>query len=121
LCHRREFKPYFEAYATDVAIIDVLRNGLAESLKIAAMAEVYGVNVAPHNYYSPLASAISAHLCAVVPNFRMMEADIDGVPWRDDYVTAVPAIENGEMVLPSGPGWGIDINEAAVRARPPLN
>ena len=121
LCHRREFKPYLEAYAADVAIIDVLRNGLAESLKIAAMAEVYGVNVAPHNYYSPLASAISAHLCAVVPNFRMMEADIDGVPWRDDYVTAVPAIENGEMVLPSGPGWGIDINEAAVRARPPLN
>jgi L-alanine-DL-glutamate epimerase-like enolase superfamily enzyme len=97
----------------------VLRNGLAESLKIAAMAEVYGVNVAPHNYYGPLASAISAHLCAVVPNFRIMETDIDGVPWRDEYVTAAPAIENGEMVLPTGAGWGIVINEAAVRARPP--
>ncbi len=121
LCHRREFKPYLEAYAMDVAIIDVLRNGLAESLKIAAMAEVYGVNVAPHNYYGHLASVISAHLCAVVPNFRIMETDIDGAPWRDEFVTAVPAIENGEMVLPTGPGWGIDINEAAVRARPPRN
>ncbi|MDR3470497.1 MAG: mandelate racemase/muconate lactonizing enzyme family protein [Devosia sp.] len=121
LCHRREFKPYFEAYAADVAIIDVIRNGLAESLKIAAMAEVYGVNVAPHNYYGPLSSAISAHFCAVVPNFRIMETDIDGVPWRDEFVSAAPVIENGEMVLPSGPGWGIVINEAAVRARPPRN
>jgi galactonate dehydratase len=28
-------------------------------------------------------------------------------------------IEDGELVLPSGPGWGIDVNEKAVRARPP--
>ena len=31
----------------------------------------------------------------------------------------VPTIENGEFVLPTGPGWGIDVNEKAVRARPP--
>jgi galactonate dehydratase len=119
LCHRREFLPYFEAYAADVAIIDVVRNGLAESLKIAAMAEVYEVNVAPHNFYGHLSSVISAHFCAMVPNFRFMETDIDSVPWRDEFVTAVPVTENGEMVLPTGPGWGVDINEAAVRARPP--
>jgi L-alanine-DL-glutamate epimerase-like enolase superfamily enzyme len=119
LCHRRDFKPYFEAYAVDVAIIDVVWNGMAESLKIAAMAEVYEINVAPHNYYGHLSSAISAHFCAVVPNFRMMETDIDSVAWRDEFVTAVPVIENGEMVLPTGPGWGIDVDEAAVRARPP--
>jgi galactonate dehydratase len=119
LCHRRDFKPYFEAYAMDVAIVDVIWNGMAESLKIAAMAEVYEVNVAPHNYYGHLCSAISAHFCAVVPNFRMLETDIDSVPWRDELVTAVPVIENGEMLLPQGPGWGIDIDEAAVRAHPP--
>ncbi len=119
LCHRRDFKPYFEAYAMDVAIVDVIWNGLAESLKIAAMAEVYEINVAPHNFYGHLCSAISAHFSAVVPNFRIMETDVDSIPWRDEFVTAVPLIEHGEMVLPSGPGWGIDINEAAVRARPP--
>ena len=119
LCHRRDFKPYFEAYAADVAIIDVVWNGLAESLKIAAMAEVYEVNCAPHNFYGHLCSVMSAHFCAVVPNFRIMEIDIDSIPWRDEFVTSVPVIENGELIVPTGAGWGIEINEAAVRARPP--
>lgn len=119
LCGRRDFKPFFEAYAMDVPIIDVIWNGLGESVKIAAMAEAYEMNVAPHNFYGHLCSAISASLCAIVPNFRIMELDIDSVAWRDEFYTTVPVIENGEFVLPTGPGWGIDINEAAVRARPP--
>jgi L-alanine-DL-glutamate epimerase-like enolase superfamily enzyme len=28
-------------------------------------------------------------------------------------------IENGDYILPTGPGWGVEVNEAAVRARPP--
>jgi galactonate dehydratase len=116
---RREFKPFFDHYATDVAIIDVIWNGLNESLKIASMADVYEINVAPHNFYGHLCSAISATFSAVVPNFRVMEIDIDSAPWRDEFYTVVPAIENGEFLLPKGPGWGIDVNEKAVRARPP--
>ena len=103
----------------DVPIIDVIWNGFAESFKIAAMADVYEMNVAPHNFYGHLCTAISAHLCAAVPNFRIMEIDIDSVTWRDEFVTAPPVIENGELVLPTGPGWGIDVNEKAVRARAP--
>ena len=119
LCHRREFKPYFDARAADVAIIDVVWNGLAESVKTAAMAEVYEINCAPHNFYGHVCSMISAHFCAAIPNFRIMEIDIDSVAWRDEFFTAVPVIENGELLLPTAPGWGIDVNEAAVRARPP--
>ena len=66
-----------------------------------------------------MSSVISAHFCAAIPNFRIMEIDIDSCPWRDEFVSAPPMIENGEMVLPTGPGWGIEINEAGVRARPP--
>jgi L-alanine-DL-glutamate epimerase-like enolase superfamily enzyme len=116
---RREFKPFLDHYATDVAIVDVIWNGLLESAKIAAMADVYEINVAPHNFYGHLCSAISATFSAIVPNFRVMEIDIDSAPWRDEFYTVVPVIENGEFVLPSGPGWGIDVNEKAVRARPP--
>ncbi len=116
---RRDFKPYFENYAQDVAIIDVVWNGLAESLKIAAMADVYETNVAPHNFYGHLCSAISAHFSATVPNFRIMEIDIDSAPWRDEFYDSAPVIENGELVLPMKPGWGIEVNEKAVRARPP--
>ncbi len=119
LCERRDFKPFFEAYAMDVPIIDVIWNGYMESLKIAAMADVYEMNVAPHNFYGHLSSVISAHFCAAVPNLRIMETDIDAVPWRDELVDAPPLIENGEFVLPTRPGWGVEVNEAAVRAHPP--
>ncbi|HTE13568.1 MAG TPA: mandelate racemase/muconate lactonizing enzyme family protein [Burkholderiales bacterium] len=119
LCERRDFKPFFENYAMDVAIIDVIWNGYMESLKIASMAEVYEINVAPHNFYGHLSSVISAHFCAAVPNFRIMETDIDAVPWRDELVDYPPQIENGEFILPTRPGWGVNVNEAAVRAHPP--
>ena len=118
---RREFKPFLDHYATDVAIIDVIWNGLYESLKIAAMADVYEVNVAPHNFYGHLCSAISATFSALVPNFRVMELDLDSAPWRDEFYDVVPVIENGDFILPRGPGWGINVNEQAVRARPPKN
>ena len=119
LLERRDFRPYLEAYAFDTAIVDVIWNGFAESLKIAAMADVYEVNVAPHNFYGHLASAISAHFCAAVPNFRIMEIDIDGVPWRDEIVDHPPVFENGDYILPKGPGWGVEPNEEAMRRHPP--
>jgi L-alanine-DL-glutamate epimerase-like enolase superfamily enzyme len=62
---------------------------------------------------------MSAHFCAAVPNFRIMEVEVDDIPWKDDLVTVAPRIENGEFVLPSAPGWGTDVNEEAVRAHPP--
>ena len=117
LLERRDFRPYFEAYAFDTAIVDVVWNGFYESLKIAAMADVYEVNVAPHNFYGHLSSAISAHFCAAVPNFRIMEIDIDSVKWRDEFFMTPPRIEKGEYVLSNAPGWGCEPNEAAIRAR----
>jgi L-alanine-DL-glutamate epimerase-like enolase superfamily enzyme len=116
---RREYRPFFEQGAMDVIIVDVPWNGLGESLKVASMADAYEVNVAPHNFYSHLATMMSAHLCAVAPNVRIMEFDTDQVPWMDDLVTTQPTIKDGYLTLPTGPGWGTEINEAAVRAHPP--
>ena len=117
---RRAYRPFLDAYASDVVIIDVIWNGFLESIKIAAMAEAYEVNVAPHNYYGHLSTAISAHFCATAPNFRVMEVDIDSVAWRDELFLNAPVIEDGELLLPIGPGWGVEVNEAAVRAHPPM-
>jgi L-alanine-DL-glutamate epimerase-like enolase superfamily enzyme len=116
---RREYRPFFEHEALDVAIVDVPWNGIAEATKIAAMADAYEVNVAPHNFYSHLATMMSAHFAAVVPNLRIMEIDPDMVPWQDELVTVTPRIEAGHLVLPTGPGWGTEVDEAAVRAHPP--
>ena len=89
-----------------MAIIDVAWNGILESMKIAAMADAYEVNVAPHNFNGHLGSLMSAHMCAAIPNFRVMEIDIEDVPWKDDLVTPVPMIEAGELLLPTGAGLG---------------
>lgn len=62
---------------------------------------------------------MSAHLCAAIPNFRIMEIDIDDVPWKDDILTYVPEIENGALKVPSAPGWGAELNEDVIRAHPP--
>ena len=109
------YRPYFDAASCDVAIIDVVWNGLLESVRIAALADVHEVNVAPHNFYGHLASLISAHFCAAVPNFRIMEYEVDDVPWKDELVTHPPKVQHGELILPSRPGWGTDVNEEAVR------
>jgi L-alanine-DL-glutamate epimerase-like enolase superfamily enzyme len=116
---RRDYRPYFDQQAIDVAIVDVPWNGLGESLKIATLADTYEVNVAPHNFYGHLATMMSAHFCAVAPNVRIMEIDPDRVPWYDDLVTVKPAIRDGYLQVPTGPGWGTEVNEEAVRAHPP--
>ena len=87
---RRDYRPFFEQQSVDVAIVDTPWNGVAESLKIAAMADAYEVNVAPHNFYGHLATMMNAHWSAVVPNLRIMEIDPDVVPWHGDLVTVKP-------------------------------
>jgi len=114
---RRQYRPFLEAGAVDVAVIDVAWNGLLESLKIAAMADAYEVNVAPHNFYGPLASLMSAHFAALAPNLRIMEMDVDDVPWVKDLVR-MPAIQDGCLLLPAGPGWGGDLDERVIAEHP---
>jgi galactonate dehydratase len=115
----RGYRPYFEHQSVDVAIIDVNWNGLAQSLKIAAMADAYEVNVAPHNFFGPISTLMSAHFCAAVPNFRIMELDVDDVPWRDELVTRPPLVERGYLQIPTAPGWGAEVDEAALKRHPP--
>jgi galactonate dehydratase len=115
---RRNLKPYLESHAVDVAIIDAQWNGLVEAAKMAAMADAYEVNVASHNFNGPLANIMSAHFCAAIPNFRIMEFDVDEVPWKPKLLTRPYVIENGELLLPTGAGWGTAVNEAVIRAHP---
>jgi len=103
----------------DTIMVDVCWQGFSAARKVADLAETYEINVAPHNFYGPLATMMSAHFCAVVPNLRIMETDPDVVPWHDDLVTVKPAIKDGHITLPTGPGWGTEIDEATVRSHPP--
>lgn len=117
----REFLPYFREQAMDVAIIDAVWNGVWQSMKIASAAEAHEVNVAPHNFYGHLCTMMNAHFAAAVPHLRIMEIDIDRLPWDHELFTHLPPIEDGHLVIPDRPGWGTEPIETAVRARPPIS
>lgn len=114
-----QYLPFLQKQCADVCIIDAIWNGVWQSARIATLADAFGVNIAPHNPVGDLANLMSAHLAAAVPNFRIMELRVDEAPWIREYVTHPPVVENGQFILPARPGWGSDVNEEAVRARPP--
>ncbi|MDQ2778585.1 MAG: mandelate racemase/muconate lactonizing enzyme family protein [Pseudomonadota bacterium] len=115
----RGFLPFFQQNAVDVAIIDTIWNGVWQSLKIAAVAEAYDVNVAPHNFYGDLCTMMNANFAAVVPNLRIMETDVDRLPWEGELFTHAPEYKDGQLIVSDRPGWGTDPIEAAIHARPP--
>ena len=106
LVSTRQYRPFLELQAVDVAIIDVPWNGFSQSVQIGAWPRRYEINIAPHNYYSHLADFHSIHLCAVLPNVRIMEIDIDDVPWKGTLVTRPPTIKDGHIWLTDAPGLG---------------
>lgn len=118
---RRQYAPFLNPPAMDVLIVDVPWNGLTESLAVAQMAEAAEVNVAPHNFCGPLSTVMSAHFAALIPNFRILEYDPDHVPWYDDLLSAPLPVQDGKFHLPDKPGWGLEVNEAAIAAHPVAN
>jgi L-alanine-DL-glutamate epimerase-like enolase superfamily enzyme len=114
----REFLPFFREQSVDVAIVDLPWNGVWQSMKIAAAAEAFEVNVAPHNYYGHLCSMMAIHFSAAVPNLRIMEIDVDRIPWETELFTYAPEIEDGHVLVPNRPGWGTEPNEEGLRAHP---
>jgi L-alanine-DL-glutamate epimerase-like enolase superfamily enzyme len=113
------FLPYFEKQAVDVAIVDAVWNGVWQSMKIASIAGAYQVNVAPHNFYGHLATMMNAHFAAAIPNFRILETDIDRLPGDKVIFTREPNIVDGFLILDDTPGWGTEPDLAAVAAHPP--
>jgi galactonate dehydratase len=115
----REFLPYFREKAMDVAIVDAVWNGVWQSMKIAAAADAHEVNIAPHNFYGHLATMMNAHFAAATPNLRIMEVDIDRLPWDEELFTNAPRFEQGQLIVPDDPGWGTEPNEEGIRAHEP--
>ncbi len=116
--YMQDFLPYFQARCADVFMVDVAWMGFSQAKKVGDLAQVFEFNVAPHNYYSHLSTFISASLCAVLPNIRILEIDVDDVPLREELVTRLPEIQDGYLKIPSGPGWGTELNEEVARRNP---
>lgn len=112
---KSEFRDVFEQRAADIINPDVCNcGGILELREIAAMAEVYHVVVAPHNYNSTaIGLAATVHAAAGMPNFLITEYFVNWEAIGKEIAT--PLIpQNGVISLPTAPGLGIEINEDAL-------
>ena len=110
------FGPLCREQAVDVIMPDVKHcGGLQEARKIAAVAELDGVAVSPHNPSGPVATAASAQLCAGLANFEILEMQWGEAMWRGDLVEPPERFENGSIAVPEGPGLGVELNNSVVR------
>ncbi len=90
--------------------------GLWEAKKIAAIAEVYNAQVAPHLYAGPVEWAANVHLSASIPNLLM--AETIETPFHAALIRNTIRVEGGYITPPTAPGLGIDFDEALARAHP---
>jgi L-alanine-DL-glutamate epimerase-like enolase superfamily enzyme len=114
------FRPYLERHAQDVVMPDLAWNGITMGKKTADQAHTYDVLCAFHNCHSPLTTLVSAAVAATIPNFFILEFDVDDAPWRDDLLTHPFEIERGYLKLPTRPGLGSDLIEDQLLRHPAL-
>lgn len=119
LVTRYQFREVIEKQACHVIQPDLCHcGGLWEAKKIAAMAEVYTMGVAPHNPLGPVANAAALHFDLSTPNFLIQEDMLMDVPWRWEVVRHFLKTENGFWLPSDAPGLGIEVDEAAAAKHP---
>ncbi len=119
LVTRHQFRPIFEQRACHVIQPDLCHcGGLMEAKKIAAMAEVYQMGVAPHNPLGPVANAAALHFALSTPNFIIQEDMLTDVPWRWDVVNSELETKDGYWLPCEAPGLGIEVDEQEAAKHP---
>ncbi len=100
------FRHMLEAGSLDIVMIDPFRaGGITPWLKVAALAEAFGLPVVSH-----LAPEIQVHLMGAIPNGLTVEY----MPWSYRLFREVPWPKAGRLEMPSGPGLGLDLDRAAI-------
>ena len=119
LATKWEFARVIENRAASILQPDLGRSGgILETKKIAAMAEAFNIQVAPHCYCGPIVAAANIQLATTLPNFLILESikTWDGfhaelletkIGWQDGHV--VPSLE---------PGLGVTLREDVCDAHP---
>jgi galactonate dehydratase len=115
---RRGFLPLLQRGAIDVATVDVQwTGGLTEARKVAALADAYGVPVAPHDCTGPVSLAACAHLVLSQPNGLIQETVRSFVrTWYRELVTGLPVIQDGTISLTDAPGLGVELRDGLATA-----
>ena len=113
------FRPLLEARAVDIVTPDMQKaGGLGEGQRIANLANLYYVPFAPHMVASYLGAMASAHVCASVPNFLILEWQIyfhKEAMYKEIVTFDGPMVVDGFIPLSEKPGIGVEINEEGMR------
>ena len=111
-----EFAELLKKQAAQIIQLDVGQcGGILESKKIASMAEAFYAMIAPHMYCGPVAAAAAVQLDTCSPNFLIQE--YNGGSLHNDIFKEPIRFENGVITPPTGPGLGIELDEAVVKKR----
>ena len=117
LCTKAEFATLLRAGAVEILQPALGRlGGILEAKKLAAIAEVFTAQMAPHLYAGPVEWAANVHLGVSIPNLLMVER-ID-TPFHNALIKNTVKVEGGFVPAPQAPGLGIDFDEDLARAHP---
>ena len=117
LTTKAEFAPVLRSGAATILQPALGRaGGIWEMKKVAAIAEVYNAQMAPHLYAGPVEWAANIQLAASIPNILMCES-IE-TPFHDQLVKGSIRVDDGFIVPSEAPGLGIDVDEDLARAHP---
>ncbi len=119
LYNRYEYRQFFDLNCADYIQPDVSHaGGLLEMRFLGAEAEARHLGFCPHNPSGPVANAATLQLAACVPNFIQLEMMMTDVPFRAEICDEELTLRNGEMVIPTRPGLGIDLDEKELLKHP---
>lgn len=119
LVTRWDFRDILIEGGCHVAQPDVMHGGgLTELKRIAALADMYNIPIAPHNPGGPICTLASMHLAAAIPNFLVLEQMEAERALRDAISTEPVRFEDGSFVLPDTPGLGTDLDLTVLADRP---
>ncbi len=107
----RAFKPLLESGSIDVAIVDIgWAGGLTEARRVAALAEVYGVSVAPHDCTGPVSFATCVQFVASQPNGLIAETvRAFHHSWYGLMAQGLPVPTEGRVRPTVAPGLGVSL------------
>jgi L-alanine-DL-glutamate epimerase-like enolase superfamily enzyme len=104
-----QFRPYLERKAYAIVQPDAGWCGITEAMKIARMAQRYGVDLCPHNWHNGLMTMANAHLVAALPNPHVLELCMIQGPLQWAILAEKPVIQDGWLELPEKPGLGVEL------------
>jgi len=94
---------------------DVARvGGIAETLRIASFAEPRGVRVIPHCWSTDILVAATLHVIGLIKDCPYLEFNATTNPLRTALTVSPIRPVGGMVALPTGPGLGIELNEATI-------